>query len=262
VIFAVALSFSAVSGQQIFSFMSLSENGGVMDATFRGWRGFDPPDTGIPYSADRISENVRTLADGTHVKHSDGTEHWARDSQGRTRIERPINSGPTLTEIVDPVTGFGYIVDEQNQVTHRIAMQGQRPRPRKKIQKAEGCVDATAPASNGPVTVNTSEIQISFETLCPQSIDGLMAEGTRQITVRPVGSNGNDRPITIITETWYSPELKLTVLLKNSSPTTGETVIRMTNISRSEPNPALFQPPSAYKIVDEQDSFTISLKAR
>jgi len=56
--------------------------------------------------------------------------------------------------------------------------------------------------------------------------------------------------------------LKLTVLLKNSSPTTGETVIRMTNISRSEPNPALFQPPSAYKIVDEQDSFTISLKAR
>ena len=210
----------------------------------------------------RISENVRTLQDGTHIKHSDGTEHWARDSQGRTRIERPINSGPTLTEIVDPVVGFGYIADDQNQVTHRIAMQAQRPRPRKVIQKAEGCVDATAPAGDAPVTVNTPEIQISFETLCPQSIDGLMAEGTRQITVRPVGSNGNDRPITIITDTWYSPELKLTVLMKNSSPTTGETVTKMTNLTRSEPNPALFQPPAGYKIVDELDAFTISLKPR
>jgi hypothetical protein len=54
----------------------------------------------------------------------------------------------------------------------------------------------------------------------------------------------------VITETWRSPELQTTLLLKISDPRSGETTIRLTDISRSEPDPSLFQVPAGYEITD------------
>jgi hypothetical protein len=58
---------------------------------------------------------------------------------------------------------------------------------------------------------------------------------------------GNDRPMTTVTETWYSDELKLVVLTKRSDPRSN-TVNRLTNISRVEPSAALFEVPADYTI--------------
>jgi hypothetical protein len=54
----------------------------------------------------------------------------------------------------------------------------------------------------------------------------------------------------VIMETWRSSELQTTLLLKISDPRTGETTTRLTNISRSEPDPSLFQVPAGYEITD------------
>ena len=66
----------------------------------------------------------------------------------------------------------------------------------------------------------------------------------------PAGAFGNDRPVTVIRETWRSTELKVMILSKNSDPRSGETTTKLTNISRAEPDPALFQIPADYKIVE------------
>jgi hypothetical protein len=51
-------------------------------------------------------------------------------------------------------------------------------------------------------------------------------------------------------ETWRSSELETTLLFKISDPRSGETSIRLTNISRSEPDPSLFQVPDGFEITD------------
>jgi hypothetical protein len=59
---------------------------------------------------------------------------------------------------------------------------------------------------------------------------------------------GNEQPMQIVSEMWYSPDLQTTVLSKHSDPRDGETVFRLVDISRSEPPASLFQPPSDYQV--------------
>jgi hypothetical protein len=76
------------------------------------------------------------------------------------------------------------------------------------------------------------------------------AKGTRRTVTIPAGQIGNEQPISIVSETWYSPELKMTVLSKRSDPRMGETEFRLTNIQRGEPAPSLFQVPAGYELKD------------
>ncbi len=73
----------------------------------------------------------------------------------------------------------------------------------------------------------------------------------------PVGSQGNDRPLVGTTEIWTAPDLRITVLSKNDDPRNGESITKLINISRAEPDPSLFQPPPDYSVVDEEGEFTI-----
>ncbi len=79
-------------------------------------------------------------------------------------------------------------------------------------------------------------------------IEGVMAEGTRMIEAVPAHRAGNAQPIEMITETWISPELKVELLKRHSDPRIGETVYRLTNVSRNEPSRALFQVPDDYSV--------------
>ncbi len=89
------------------------------------------------------------------------------------------------------------------------------------------------------------------ESLGTQAIEGVQAEGTRTTYTIEPGSIGNDLPIKIVSERWYSPELHTVVMSKNSDPRMGDTTYRLTNINRSEPSPSLFQAPPDYTIVPE-----------
>jgi hypothetical protein len=88
------------------------------------------------------------------------------------------------------------------------------------------------------------------ESLGKQFIEGLEAEGTRNTVTIPAGEIGNERPIQIINERWYSPELQTIVMTRHSDPRFGETVYRLTNISRSEPARSLFEVPADYTITE------------
>jgi hypothetical protein len=93
-----------------------------------------------------------------------------------------------------------------------------------------------------------SEGEVNRESLGTQTVEGVQAEGTRITFTIPAGKIGNERPIVTVNERWYSPELQAVVMSKNSDPRSGETTYRLTNINRSEPDPALFQVPADYTI--------------
>ena len=92
---------------------------------------------------------------------------------------------------------------------------------------------------------NASEVK---EQLGKQTIEGVEAEGTRTTVTIPAGEIGNERPIEIVSERWYSPELQLVVMTRHSDPRFGETTYKLTNINRAEPAKSLFEVPSDYTI--------------
>ncbi len=64
------------------------------------------------------------------------------------------------------------------------------------------------------------------------------------------GKIGNDRPISIVTEVWTSPELQTVVLSKRNDPRMGERTVKLTNIQRGEPDASLFTVPADFKTND------------
>ena len=266
--FACVLLAVAASAQFVYN---TEINGDTATVTFISPRVFTGSGIiGAPFTADRVSEHTLTLADGTHIRQPQNVEHLSRDSQGRTRDEKPIfraagivlGSHPPedfkLTQISDPVAGFAYVLDDQNKIAHRITMTPRQP------EAPRISIEAGGPAPGGAVRAtppdDLMQPQHGTEKLAPKNIEGVVAEGTRSITTWPANSQGNDRPIVQTSETWRSAELKETVLTTNTDPRNGETITRLINISRAEPDASLFQPPAGYTIVDEKESFKMTLK--
>jgi hypothetical protein len=112
--------------------------------------------------------------------------------------------------------------------------------------------------SGAPGNIPRPEIQ--SEDLGTQLIEGVTAHGRRTTQTWPVDSVGNDRPIVSVNEFWTSEQLGgMLVLSKNTDPRYGETTTTLKNVSLSEPDPSLFQPPPGYQIVDENGSFRITV---
>lgn len=123
--------------------------------------------------------------------------------------------------------------------------------------------EGLAPVAMGFGTGTSSKWESRTEELGTQNIEGIDAEGSRTITTIPAGAIGNERPIEITYEKWYSRELQLVVMSKHNDPRFGEQTYRLTNIVRSEPDPSLFSPPNGYRLVTEPSgTFTYTTAAK
>jgi hypothetical protein len=81
-----------------------------------------------------------------------------------------------------------------------------------------------------------------------QEINGVSAQGKRTTTTIPANTIGNQQPIVMTSETWFSPELQTVVQSKHDDPRFGETTYSLTNIQKGEPPADLFQVPSDYTV--------------
>jgi hypothetical protein len=179
-----------------------------------------------------------------------------RDSEGRTRTEQsltglgaiaPNSSLPTVVFLQDPVAGTGYALDTVHKTATKSSwpMMGRGPG-----QKGSGPAAARGPAGGGRRGPHPDDANTKTESLGRQTMEGIAVDGTRITTVIPAGQIGNELPIQVVTERWYSPDLQVFVLTRHSDPRSGETVTRLTNVSRSEPAKSLFEVPADFKIVD------------
>jgi hypothetical protein len=197
---------------------------------------------GVPYSAQFSTESTQLLADGTRItRSSDGLVY--RNGEGRTRREQklaalgpiPIEGQPKeLIFINDPVGGAHYVLDVSDHSARKLPFRDSPP----------GLTEPAPEFANSPDPVKT-------EALGTQVIEGVEAVGTRSTMTIPTGRIGNDRPLKIVSERWYSPELQIVVLSKHSDPFAGENVYRLTGISRAEPPLTLFEVPADYRITEE-----------
>lgn len=83
-----------------------------------------------------------------------------------------------------------------------------------------------------------------------KDIDGVRAEGKLRSYEIPAGEMGNRNAIVVSDETWFSPELQITVLSKHSDPRSGDNVYRLTALKREEPAASLFAVPADYTVKD------------
>ncbi|MEQ1517485.1 MAG: hypothetical protein ABL931_13460 [Usitatibacteraceae bacterium] len=88
----------------------------------------------------------------------------------------------------------------------------------------------------------------STTQLGSKDIEGVRAEGKNVSYTIPAGEIGNRNPITVTTETWYSPDLQATVYAKTTDPRVGETVYRLANLKRVEQSASLFAVPEGYTV--------------
>lgn len=238
------------------------------------------PVKGAPFCATVVSEHTQSLADGNRI-HTTDSSTLCRDGEGRTRREAGLNllgatqqtSVPKLITIVDPVAGVRYLLDTDNKIAQKMplilesglsaAKEGGAPHPPGKqvmIYRAEG----PGPGGPGPdvffneeivrkVGPDSGEAAPKSETLGDQTIDGIHVTGTRMTHVIPAGKMGNEKPITVTSERWYSPELKATISTKHDDPWAGELKTDLKNINTAEPDASLFSVPADYKIVDAKE---------
>ncbi len=80
----------------------------------------------------------------------------------------------------------------------------------------------------------------------------MSAQGTRVTRTIPAGQIGNDQPLQIVNETWYSSDLQMVVMRKSSDPRRGEVVTQVQNLNRAEPAATLFQVPTDFKVNEAQ----------
>jgi hypothetical protein len=200
--------------------------------------------TGAPFSANFSTESTQTLADGNQIQHS-STGSIARDTQGRTRREMTLPAigafavvnGESLSHVVflrDPVADTRYVLEEDK----KIAQQLPQPSVKGAFRDKE--------FRNPEAAAKKSEVVTT--ALGTQTIGGISAQGTRYTRTIPAGEIGNTKPIVIVNEKWYSPELQMVVMTKRNDPRSGDTTFQMTDIQRGEPAASLFQVPADYTI--------------
>ena len=85
-------------------------------------------------------------------------------------------------------------------------------------------------------------------SLGTKDFDGVKAEGKQTVWTIPAGEIGNRNPINVTSESWYSPELQVTVYSRYDDPRTGESVYRLAGIKRGEPAADLFKVPAGYEV--------------
>jgi hypothetical protein len=240
---------------------------------------------GSPYAAEAVTETVQTLANGIRITHKSTTQ-LARDSEGRTRREQTLDmvgpwstsgEAPKFIMLNDPVAGVSYHLDPRTNTAMKMPFaKGAIPPPPHPVSqfffatavdgppsgeamakmKAEGM--ATATISAGGVTPPDAASIAAFkikdrgeaktESLGHETIEGMPVIGTRTTRTIAAGAIGNDQPIEVVSETWYSPNLQMVVMSKHSDPQIGETTYKLTNIQQAEPAHSLFEVPANYTV--------------
>jgi len=221
------------------------------------------PVKGAPYSAEAVTETMQALADGNRISRRQ-TAQLYRDSEGRTRRQEKLGVvGPwaksgeprEIISINDPASGSSYVLEPDTKTARKNSLRG--PAVMFKSGNAAGvthekfniAVDHQVQIHKKTAAADSDRVKT--ESLGKRVIEGVEAEGTRTTTTIPAGEIGNDRPIEIIGERWFSQELGTVVMTRRSDPRFGETTYRLSSVVRGEPGRYLFEVPSDYTIKED-----------
>ena len=230
-----------------------------------------------PFSATLVFETTQSSDGATRT--ITATSLVYRDAKGRTRRDRMpahesssvpnVELQPKISTINDPVAGFTYALEHESRLFRRTVLpssSGASEESDDLKTKQNIVLEDRARASSAKILpmpsawgsgqslksgVASSFSETKTEQLGEREIEGVTAEGTRITVTLPAGAVNNSEPIAIVTERWYSPELKTVMLISRSDPRYGETIYRLTMVKRDEPAATLFVVPRDYKMSNE-----------
>ena len=200
-----------------------------------------PSLSNAPFRATVATESVRQLADGSRITLVN-RRAIARDTAGRIFQERRLlvpddgkhESIVTQIEISDPVSHQLYICV-----------------PRERVCQVEFfSAPQFVPPAVGPASAARQPDSPGREDLGKQFVSGLETLGTRETTVIEAGAIGNDSPITVSREYWYSPQLGVNLISKLQDPRIGTQDFEVQDITVGEPDKKLFAVPPGSQVID------------
>jgi hypothetical protein len=198
---------------------------------------------GQPYSLVEKTTSVRTLADGTTMR-STHQERKMRDAEGRTRVDimhEFKNEVTIVTSMIgDPVARTRTTLNVRQKMAYTFHLPELKPAPPVDEKKL---AELRAAAKSRPTP------NFQMEKLGQKNVSGIFAEGTRTTRLIPMGMEGNDREIRVVTEQWVSPDLKIVVARSVDDPRYGQITMEVSELQRGDPDAALFQVPADYKMV-------------
>jgi hypothetical protein len=187
--------------------------------------------------------------------------HYVLEPDGKTAVKMAMKAGPvglTAGGGVPPISEEKtfFFIGQPGETLSQGALPAPPPGAQVQVMgRSVGGASVVPDAAPGPnvmtrVMVSGTEngANDKVQTLADQTIEGVLAHGKQVTTTIPAGSIGNDQPIVITSETWYSADLQTVVLSKRNDPRIGESVMAVTNVQRGEPSAALFQVPAGYSV--------------
>jgi hypothetical protein len=230
--------------------------------------------TGAPYSAEETTQTTQTLADGNRIVNTSKSKVY-RDQQGRRRVEQTLGNigglhaaeAQATIMIDDPTANVHYTLRPDTRTAEKVETNGSGPSAKEgavivkqQMETAMTQLKMRTAAQQGAEIVAVAgvvgysnkiaaeEAARTSEDLGTQNMEGVQVQGKRTTTTIPAGAMGNERPIQIVDERWYSPELQMNIMTKHSDPRMGETVFTVTGVSRANPDGSLFQLPADYQV--------------
>ncbi len=207
-----------------------------------------------PYTAEFRITSVRVLTDGTTITRQT-RQVEAKDSHGRTL--RLTSNLPATDGQPEEVMGTMYDPGDWSETRwgsefREVTVQ-KMPQP----DQRHGCwaTDTGVTVSYDPhdraqqPPADPEFTQPVIQYLGADTIDGVAVQGRRDTRTIDAGHIGNNNPIVITIENWWAPSLgELSLRSVQDDPRTGKITRELVSIKVGEPDPAIFQPPSDYKV--------------
>jgi len=231
-----------------------------------------------PYVAEFKVTAVKTMADGSTIT-QEFTQVRAVDGQGRTMTAMttvPSSSDDTpatKVTVFDPVTWSSTSWDSQRSLVTVV----KKPLPGSGVgscsimapqivsaglttdsqtsTKARAVVGTPTGVTAGlGAFPNPAHVNTTIENLGTETIQGLVARGTRVTQTTPAGAIGNSGPLVNTRETWQTNAhgIALTIREVDDDPKNGKRTMEPVKFSFGEPDPASFLPPEGYEIVTQE----------
>jgi uncharacterized protein YecT (DUF1311 family) len=200
---------------------------------------FIPLVTGQPFHAKIAVQIHRQLPDGTVVDEKYYTL-VARDGNGREYREGrdiiPADSDrePPIvhTNVYDPKTSLRTTCIPEQRTCRQFT-----------FDPTQHPVDEAA----GPST--DSKSVLTRESLGSKIIDGLECTGTRETRTFQPGAFGNDKPVVVTKEIWYSPQLQFNLSVTRLDPRNGTQKLDVIDLELGDPGTEWFVLPDGYRMV-------------
>jgi len=241
---------AAASSKGSLAVNTLTENRGffALSAVSGSNSGELAPVVNAPLSAVARREEVSTLLDGNRIVRSSSVKMY-RDSQGRTRTEHTfpllrgasISESPSIAQIQDPVSGERFSLN----IAHKVVTTFGDLHTANPVLQAPVPVPAMRPDLHLPqlsfAIARLDSPNVSKESsLGEKTMEGVRVVGTRLEYTLAANSVGNEKPITLVTEQWFSPDLGTVILRTVRSPAGIESTYKLEQLVREEPDRALF----------------------